>query len=211
MVIVSPSQRQSGELFRKVLSTYRALGRPVPADAENALSLELENGSRVVTVPGKEGTVRGYSGVALLIIDEAAKVVDDLYRTVRPMLAVSGGRLALLSTPFGKRGFFWEEYQDRAAWDYYEVRATDCPRITPEFLAEEKRKMGDLWFRSEYLCEFVESVSSVFTYEEVMSAFRSDFTPIFGTAHAAAGSASDSLITGDFAPLFGADGTGEGE
>ena len=38
-----------------------------------------------------EGTIRGYSGVSLLIIDEAAWVPDDHYASVRPMLAVSGG------------------------------------------------------------------------------------------------------------------------
>lgn len=182
VLVLSPSQRQSSELFRKVLAIYRALGRPVAADAENALSLELENGSRVVTVPGREGTVRGYSGVRLLVIDEAAKVADDLYRTVRPMLAVSGGRLAVLSTPFGKRGFFWEEYQDRAAWDYYEVPATACPRISPAFLAEEQRKLGALWFQSEYLCRFVDNISSAFTYEQVMGAYTRDVAPLFGPA-----------------------------
>ncbi len=42
-----------------------------------------------------------------LKIDEAARVSDELYRAVRPMLATSGGRIVLLSTPFGKRGFFF--------------------------------------------------------------------------------------------------------
>ena len=106
ILLLSPSLRQSQELFRKCLTTYRALDRPIPPEAESALRLELENGSRIVSAPGKEGTVRGYSGVTLLIIDEAARVPDELYYSVRPMLAVSGGRLILLSTPFTKRGFF---------------------------------------------------------------------------------------------------------
>ena len=113
------------------------------------------------------------------------------------MLAVSGGRLAVLSTPFGKRGFFWDEYQDRAAWDYYEVPATQCPRIAPEFLAEERRKMGDLWFRSEYLCQFVDSISSAFTYEQVAGAFTSDVAPLFAPADA-----STRPLTSTIRPLF---------
>src|SRR5260221_1009682 len=129
VLVLSPSERQSKELFRKVLATYRSIDRPVPADAENALSLELENGSRVVALPGKEGTIRGYSGVRLLIIDEAAKVSDSLFYAVRPMLAVSGGRLALLSSPFGKRGFFFAAYDGRANLDYFDVPATDWPRV----------------------------------------------------------------------------------
>ena len=203
VLILSPSQRQSVELFRKVLDVYRRLGRPVAADAENALSLELENGSRIVALPGKEATIRGFSGVRLLLIDEAAKVADDLYRAVRPMLAVSGGRLALLSTPFGKRGFYWQEYQDRASWDYYEVPATQCPRIPQAFLDEERRKLGDLWFRSEYCCEFVDNISSVFTYEQVMGAFSREVVPLFGVANTAASvGAPGGAIAPSVAPLF---------
>jgi len=100
VLIVSPSKRQSEELFRKCLHLYRALGRPAPALSEGALHLELENGSRIVALPGKEDTIRAFSGVTLLAIDEAARVEDDLYRSVRPFLAVSGG----LCWPLGSSG-----------------------------------------------------------------------------------------------------------
>lgn len=72
-----------------------------PLASESALEMEFENGSRIVALPGKEETIRGFSGVALLIVDEAARVPDALYQAVRPMLAVSGGQIILLSTPFG--------------------------------------------------------------------------------------------------------------
>ena len=71
--------------------------------------LEFANGSRVLSLPGTERTVRGFSEVSLLVIDEAARVDDGLYYAVRPMLAVSGGRLVALSTPYGKRGWFHDE------------------------------------------------------------------------------------------------------
>src|SRR5438874_11416147 len=93
VLLLSPTLRQSQELFRKCLDVYRALDRPVPAEAESALRLELENGSRIVSLPGEDGSIRGFSGVRLLLIDEASRVEDALYMSVRPMLAVSGGRL----------------------------------------------------------------------------------------------------------------------
>jgi hypothetical protein len=77
----------------------RRLGEP-------SLRLELENGSRIVSLPGKQDTVRGFSGVRLLVVDEAARVPGELYFAVRPMLAVSGGRLLALSTPFGTVRWF---------------------------------------------------------------------------------------------------------
>ena len=115
----------------------------------------------------KEGTTRGFSGVKLLIIDEASKVPDELYMSVRPMLAVSGGRLIVLSSPFGARGFFYEAWKNRQNWEYYEVPATDCPRITPEFLAEEKENMGERWFLQEYMCKFLDAQTAAFRAEDV--------------------------------------------
>ncbi len=112
VLLLSPALRQSQELFRKCLDVYRSLDHPEPPEAESALRLELANGSRVVALPGKEGTIRGYSGVGRLIVDVASRVPDDLYRSVRPMLAVSGGDLDAMSTPFGKRGFFYEAWAD---------------------------------------------------------------------------------------------------
>ena len=141
--------------------------RPVPASAENALSLELENGSRIVSLPGKEATVRGFSGASLLIIDEASRVPDALYKSIRPMLAVSHGRLVLLSSPFGTRGFFWEEWKRRAHWHYFEIDATQCPRIAPEFLEEERESMGDWWFQQEYMCQFLDSETAAFRTEDI--------------------------------------------
>jgi hypothetical protein len=173
ILLLSPSLRQSQELFRKALGLYRALDRPLPAEAESALRLELENGSRVVSAPGKEGTIRGYSGVRLLIVDEASRVPDDLYLSVRPMLAVSGGRLIALSTPYGTRGWWFEGWRTGGAdWQRFEVPATDCPRISREFLEEEARTLGEWWYRQEYLCEFLEADSQAFRREDIDRAFE---------------------------------------
>jgi hypothetical protein len=173
VLLLSPSQRQSAELFKRALDAYRTLGRPVSAEAESALRLELENRSRIVSLPGRDGAaIRGFSGVRLLVIDEAAFVPDDLYRSVRPMLAVSGGRLVALSTPFGKRGWYWEAWdKGGAGWERFEVPATACPRIPAAFLAEEERTLGPFWFEQEYLCRFLDSQQHAFRAADIAAAF----------------------------------------
>ncbi len=181
VLLLAPALRQAQELFRKVKDAYEAVRRPVPTLEESALRLELVNGSRIVCLPGKEQTIRGFSGVALLIVDEASRVPDDLYMAVRPMLAVSGGRLVLLSTPFGKRGFFHHEWTEGQGWKRVEIKATDVPRISPEWLARERAAIGDWWYRQEYGCEFVETTDQVFGYEYVMRAISSDVQPLFGS------------------------------
>ena len=181
VLLLAPSYRQSKELFRKVKDALAALPFSAPLASESALELEFTSGSRIVALPGKEQTIRGFSGVSLLIVDEASRVPDELYQAVRPMLAVSGGDILLLSTPFGKRGFFFEEWeQSGAAWHRTKITATECPRITPEFLEQERRQIPDFIFRQEYLCEFVETIDQVFRYEDIQRALDPKVTPLFG-------------------------------
>jgi hypothetical protein len=172
VLLLSPSQRQSAELLVKVLDIYRALGRPVPTvrPKDNALKLELANGSRIISLPGTEGTIRGYSSARLLMIDEAARVSDDLYRTVRPMLAVSRGRLVCLSTPFGRQGWFYTAWTGADPWRRVKVVAGQCRRIPPAFLAEERRAIGERWFNQEYGCEFMDMVGAVFSGADIDAA-----------------------------------------
>ena len=180
VLCLSPTLRQSGELFHNVTRFYAVVAGKFPAAAESALRLELENGSRIVSLPGQEQNVRGYAGVSLLVVDEAARVPDDLYYSVRPMLAVSGGRLIALSTPFGKRGWFYHEWVEGQGWERHKITATDCPRITPEFLEEERRSMPAAWFAAEYMCEFTEAVDSVFTFDQIAAAVSDEVEPLFG-------------------------------
>jgi len=175
VLLLSPSLRQSGELFKKCIATYKDLGRPVSPESETALTLTLQNGSRIVSLPGsKDGNIRGYSGVNLLVIDEAAWVAESLYMSVRPMLAVSGGRMLALSTPHGTRGWFYEAWRGVEPWERYEVPAPLCPRISEEFLAEERRNMGEWWYDQEYMCQFSEAETQAFRREDVERAFRED-------------------------------------
>ncbi len=180
ILCLAPALRQSQELFGKVLGFYRDLQRPVSPQAERKLSLELENGSRIVTLPGSEKTVRGFSGAALLIVDEAARVEDSLYFAVRPMLAVSGGSLMMLSTPFGKRGAFFEEWTNGIGWERYEIPASRCPRISETFLEEERRSLPHRVFRQEYQCSFEETEDQVFSFEDVQEGITPEVTPLSG-------------------------------
>jgi hypothetical protein len=179
ILLLSPSERQSGELFRKVMDVFNRLPDPPETTFESILRAEWKNGSRILSLPGKEATIRGFSGVRLILVDEASRVSDSLYTSVRPMLAVSGGRIGLLSTPYGKRGFFFREWTSGEGWQRIQIPATECPRITAEFLAQERLSMPDREFRQEYLCEFAETDDQVFRYDDIMRAVDPDVLPLF--------------------------------
>jgi hypothetical protein len=135
------------------------------------LKLELENGSRIISLPGQETTIRGYAGVSLLIVDEASRVKDDLYYSIRPMLAVSNGRLIALSTPFGTRGWWYEAWKSSESWQRWEISASTCPRISAKFLEEEKRVLGSYWYEQEYNCVFLDAQTQLFRREDIDAMF----------------------------------------
>src|SRR2546425_8579213 len=130
ILVMSPTERQSGELVRKAAAFLSRLGVKRRGDGGNKISLLLPNGSRIVGLPGTEATDRGFSGVRLLLVDEASRVNEDLYLAMLPVLAVSGGDIWLISTPFGQRGFFYRALMESGpGWLRVKVPATECPRL----------------------------------------------------------------------------------
>jgi hypothetical protein len=178
ILLISPSLRQSAELFRKIMNFLKALPVKPKLVEDNKLSLQLENNSRIVSLPGEETYIRGYSNVSLIIEDEASRVSDDLYRAIRPMLAVSDGQLVLMSTPFGKRGHFYEEWSNDYGWKRISIPATECPRITSDFLEQERNSLGEWWYQQEYMCKFVEAEDQFFNYDEIMEALDDVIKPL---------------------------------
>jgi len=179
ILLLSPSLRQSSELFRKVL-TVNDGDETAPRKVEDSkLYMTLENGSRIVSLPGREGTVRGYSGARLIIIDEASRVLNELYMALKPMLAVSEGSLIMMSTPCGKRGFFFNEWIKGRAWKRFEINATQCPRISKEFLEQERKSMPERWFMQEYMCQFMETEEQLIPYDLIQSAMTDKTEPFF--------------------------------
>ena len=162
-LVIAPSQDQSAELMMKFDEFRGAV--ELPSDylsTDTKLAVKFANGNRFVARPGSEKTARSFSAVTLLLEDEAARVSDALYNSVRPMLAVSNGRHILMSTPFGKLNHFFKIWdQELDIWQWFEIPAEQCPRITKEFLEEEKRT--NPWFEQEYHCVFMESEGAIFS------------------------------------------------
>lgn len=166
VVCVSPSQRQS-DLWAERLSSFALSRRELRESIVDlsASEISLANGSRVYSLPGGMSggvTIRGFSRVSLLVFNEAAWVDESVYQAAGPFLAASqGGKVVLISTPFGQSGYLWRAWNsDLFAKSH--VPAERCPLISPEFLEKEKASMDSLSFESEYHAAFLSSQSSYF-------------------------------------------------
>ena len=175
VVVLSPVQRQAALLLRQTKSFFR-MASDERLLRNNVYDFETSEGSRVITLPGDEDTIRGVASVDLLLLDEAARIPDELYLTVVPMLAVSRGRQLALSTPKGKRGWWWDAWrgEDGETWETYEVPWQKCPRFDAEQIKRFRIKFGPTRFAQEFECTFNTMEGMLFDPDDVAAAFSQE-------------------------------------
>jgi hypothetical protein len=178
VLVIAPSQRQSRELFIKIHGFLQKLEPPEVLEEETKLSLMMSNGSRAVVLPGDGRTIRGYSSPALILMDEAAFIADEVFDAAIPMLAASPeGRIILMSTPYTTSGFFYALWHNAGGWDRVEFKTADCPRVSKEWLAARRRE-DPLRFAQEYECVFGSADDALFTAAMLDRCVVSDFEPL---------------------------------
>jgi hypothetical protein len=208
--IVAQRQDTAAETLRKAVTAYYRCGAPVPVLNRGKTYFELATGSRIPAHPGDEQAMHGPTA-DLLLIDEAARVPDAVFHAASPQLSASGGRFVALSTAFAQSGFFFREYTNGTGYHRFNVTARECPRHSPEFLAGEKRRMGDWWFNSAYLNVFGADVHAVFDPAAVDRMFTDELLPLddeFDRADHPAADAGPAISVGitvdlDLTPLEG--------
>lgn len=181
IMVISATERQAYLLFSKILlylddnyRTYirkgkdRKSGKMVrPTKTE----IHLTTGSIIRCLPtGLDGLgIRGYT-TDLLIADEAAFIPEDVWPAVIPQLATTGGKIILLSTPMGDKGYFYECCQDRDFLKFH-INAEEVAKYRPEpqrtymITHQEKQKevMTELQYAQEYCGHFVSDFRRVFS------------------------------------------------
>jgi len=176
VLVFSPTEDQSKEFLSLVREGNEALGCPVPLIRESLTELAWANGSRI---KAKADSPRGSRGATptVVVIDEGAQASDELYLSLRPMMILGKVEMIILSTPFGKLGWFfdiWDKPAKLAAWKTFLVTADECPRIDRAILEEHRQTMPTNWFMQEYYCQFNDAVDAVFSKVVIDRAERAD-------------------------------------
>jgi len=179
-LIISVTEDQAKELLLKVIlyldDNYKAyIKKPY---AKNVLKdiVRLNNGSTIRTKAVGQGGVgaRGFT-IHKLIADEAAFMPEDVWAAVTPMLLTTGGTITLLSTPHGKKGYFFDCYHD-PGFKTWHINSLDIMEQRPisdswsqfqhdkalQFLESERKRMSEREFGQEYLGQFIDDLSQFF-------------------------------------------------
>ena len=104
-------------------------------------------------------------GSTLIVLDEAARVEDELLRRYPAHVGNVEWTAIALSTPRGNHGFFYEAWHGDESWHRVRVPASECPLIPQAFLDEELRELGEQRFAEEYRLEFIEDGDQVIRTE----------------------------------------------
>lgn len=180
VLIVSPAQRQSAEMLEAIKTIYRGMRAAPRLVKDNDSEMVLYNRARILSLPGVEGTIRGFSNVKLLVIDEASRVPDEVFAAVLPMVG-SDGQIMALSTPWGCRGWFYEVCEESVlnGWEKHRVTVYDSAQWWPQRIAEMRASVGKFVFASDYEALFQDTDDQLFSTEDVRRAFTSDVQPLF--------------------------------
>jgi hypothetical protein len=150
-IIAAATEKQAVEDMEKT-KDFISRDPKYPKVIRNSDSLlELANGSRILIIPATEKAARGYSSPDLIVLDEAARIDDTVFRGgILPMLTDNAKcELIQISTPNGKYGFFhrawlseqWERYEVRAPWNPTEDSTGLSPAmLEADYIADRAEK-----------------------------------------------------------------------
>jgi len=181
-LVASRALRQASHYLNTVRNAILSV---IPREAMvqlNRLSMELPNGSQIISIPcAQPDAGRGFTP-HLVILDEAAFAPQELFRAITPSLSASRGALHMLSSPNGRQGYFFEAFEGDATDVFWALRVPyqECPRIEEDTLALERIALGDLYFRQEYGAEFVTPQGAFFGHSAMLSLQDEEEPPLDG-------------------------------
>lgn len=173
VLMLAPSQRQTQENIRRCTTLLHGAGYGKEAKVETQSLLHFKNGSRIIGL-SSGANLRGFAS-DLICVDEAAFVDDETLQETMPMLATRPGAVFIAcSTPNGARGFFFRHFTDESnGWVKIRVTADEVPRISSQFLEQQRRELGELAYQQEYFCSFVSDGSRLIHDDFFAGKFKS--------------------------------------
>ena len=165
--------------LEKHYKTYICKGKKAPTKS----SITLNNGSKIIARPvGIAGDAfRGFTG-DVLIADEASRMPEMMWIAAKPTLLTTGGEIWMCSTPFGKKGYFYDCFLNKNnRFTVFHVSSEEVIKNRPisdvwteqrkeesmRFLEEEKKDMSELRYAQEYLAQFIDDLRRLFSDEVI--------------------------------------------
>lgn len=182
--LVSTGQRAADELLNKCLMIAKYFQGMLKgtkltfAFQHNATTIRFSNGAKINSLPNNPDGLRGFS--SSLLMDEMAFIAnaDECWQACIPFLTSPHGaekKLQIISTPGACSGKFYELWEKS---DYYHTKVTLLDAVNEGLKVDvddiRKTVLDDDIFRQEYMCEFLDSNTALFSYELLRASISSN-------------------------------------
>lgn len=185
-LIAAPSERQSLESLEKWkewVEAYKLAISDIQVEREGgsetllkSSTIHFPNGSRIIAVPGKPDTVRGFSANLLLTEFAFFEDPDRTWRAILPSITnpLRGGekKVRLISTPNGQGNKFHDLWQKNyqkpdSKWSCHRVTIHDAVQQGLPINIDELREAIDdpEGWAQEFECEFLDASGVLLPYE----------------------------------------------
>lgn len=183
-VYISPTFQLGRKVYTEITKMLDGKGVIKKANA-STLTIETIYGSTLQCHSIEAYTsIRGTTVHGILVMDECSYYPDVLpngeepfSNVIYPIIKARKPKVLCISTPRGKRGFWYSMFLKAVAGEkgYKEITATiyQDSLVTEEEINEIKRNISDIAFRQEFLVEFLDSSLTFFKgYEDCFSDFK---------------------------------------
>jgi hypothetical protein len=186
-MVVSPTYDQSRIIFSylKRFAQSPALDKACRIVHTPQPQIAFGDSEILIRTAGDDGrNLRGH-GVARIVVDEAAFVRAEIISSVlMPMLADSGRRMIMISTPFGRNYFYKASLQGSGnaserneRFASFNFPSSLNPYISADYIEAQRKELPEPQFRSEYMAEFIDDSASVFSWEAIRACAVAEFEP----------------------------------
>lgn len=183
VLIVAPTQWQANimlDTIKNLIQRSNLLKQFIKRENREMIEMIWLSGKGTTKIftraAGEHGeSLRGYRP-NVLIADEAAFIRDEVFVAVVPRIGAQQGSVWLVSTPFGKRGYFYRACESAwkgERWKEFHVKSYENPLIASDkdFLAEVKLVTKDQ-YTQEIEGEFIEEADALIPMALITNAIR---------------------------------------
>jgi hypothetical protein len=168
-LVIAPSLRQATETTRAARAALAKALPDVEFASDNKLQIELPWGARLIALPGEASTSRGFTA-SMAIAEESQSLehADEIFATIAPTLATTGGPLIVVGTPMDYQDPLYPIFEGDAAadpsWTRFRIPTRWCPRVPRSFLEEQRRLLGDMIYAREFEAQWSAPTSGMFDH-----------------------------------------------
>lgn len=160
---VSPVYKQSKKVFEEMVQAFADYG--IMQTNATELTIKIGKSSLQFFSAERYDNIRGFT-FDYLVCDEFAFMDEEAWTEVlRATVLVKGKKVLLISTPKGKNHFYTLYNLNGVNPQYksFTMTSYDNPLINPQEINDARATLPDHVFRQEYLAEFIDGGSGIFT------------------------------------------------